>query len=199
MKTTSLICGLLLSTTMPIEKKQSWVVTQCKNGITTYQSTAEESNCPTRSEMIVNAPIRKVTGVIADINNYKNWVPYCKTSKCVDAVSDNEKYCYQLISVPMIKDRDVVFRMTVKKTDETNYTIRITSSPAYLPKSKNALRIEHLLTTYTVTAVSDKQTKIVQENSVALGGSIPDFMLNWANKNQPYETFKALRTEIVSK
>lgn len=198
MKTASVICVLLLSTTMPLEKKQNWVVTKSKEGITTYVSANESSNAPTKSEMIVDAPLNKTISTITNIDNYTKWVPYCKKSYCIEQVSDSVKYCYQLISAPMVKDRDVVSRMTVQKINENCYQIIITSFPNYIAKKNNTIRIEQLNTVYLVKAISKTKTFISQENKVSLGGSIPDFMVSWANKSQPFETFKNLRETIVN-
>lgn len=197
MKASSIICVLLLSKTMPLETKQNWILTKNKEGISTYVSSTEGSNPPTKSEMIVNVSTKKVVNAIVNIESYPKWVPYCKKSYCIEKVSDSVKYCYQLISAPMIKDRDVVSRMTTRKVDDSTYQITFTSFPNYIDKKNGVIRIERLNTIYIIKALENGKTKIIQENSVSLGGEIPEFLINWANKNQPYETFKNLRDNII--
>jgi len=131
------------------------------------------------------------------MDNYYKWVPYCKKSYTLQRVSDTDCYGYQRISAPMVTDRDIAVRLTVRKTDAKNYEVLVTAVPNFIKAESNAIRIQHMIARYRIYAVSNNLTLIEQVNEVNIGGSIPSFLLTWANRNQPEETFKNLRAEIL--
>lgn len=197
MKTTGLICLALISTAAAPTTTSQWKCVKNDDGISAYvSSTATSSVQATKTEMTVNANTKKVVAVIMDMNNYKKWLPYCKESYIIQQVSDTVCYGYQRISAPVVADRDVAIRCTATKIGKDEYEISITAVPNFVKKNSNAVRIQHLLTHYTIKGDAKGRTFVSQTNEVDIGGSVPGFLINWSNKSQPYETFQRLRKTI---
>lgn len=200
MKATGIICMVLLtSAATPTIKENEWTLTKSKDGINAFVGKPVNSAItPTRAEMSVALGPEKVVHVIADLNNYSKWIPYCNKSYTIQRVSDTVSYGYQRISAPMVTDRDVAVRLCIHKISDKNYEVVITAVPNFVKPESNAIRIQHLFAYYHIYAGADNLTHIEQVNEVDIGGSIPSFLLNWSNRNQPAETFANLRKEILN-
>lgn len=199
MKATGILCMVLFtSAATPRTAKTVWQPTNNKDGINAY--IAKDVNngvIPTRVEMTVSVSPEKAVRVISDVDNYNQWVPYCKKSHIIQRVSDTVSYSYQRISAPMVADRDLAMRMTVRKINSKSYELLLTAVPGFVKNEPNAVRIEHFIAQYKVYADVNNVTHIEQVCEVNIGGSIPTFLLKWANRNQPHETFENLRKQIV--
>jgi hypothetical protein len=199
MKATGIICAVLFTSAIThAAKEDNWTLTKSKDGISSYVGTTGANGItPTRVEMTVPASTEKVVRVIANMDEYDKWVPYCKKSYTIQQVSDTCSYGYQRISAPMVADRDIAVRLTVRKIGNKDYEILVTAVPNFIKSESGAIRIQHMIARYHVYAGANNLTHIEQVNEVDIGGRIPAFMLNWANKNQPQETFLNLRNQIL--
>lgn len=200
MKTTGLICLAIISTAATPVTTSQWKCVKSDDGINAYVTAANQGSIQaTKTEMSVDANAKKVVAVIMDMNNYKAWLPYCKESYTLQQVSDTVCYGYQRISAPVVTDRDVAIRCTATKVGKDEYEISITAVPNFVKAKSNAVRIQHLLTHYTIKGDGKGHAYITQTNEVDIGGSVPNFLINWSNKSQPYETFQRLRKVITEK
>lgn len=199
MKATGIICVVLMTTaTSNNVATTEWSATNNKNGINAYiGKSVNKGVIPTKVEMTVSVSPEKALQVIANVNNYTEWVPYCEKSYTIQRVSDTVSYAYQRISAPMVADRDLAMRMTIRKIGNKNYEVLMTAVPGFVKKEGNAIRIEHFVTRYHVYALTNSTTRIEQICEVNIGGSVPTFLLKWANQNQPHETFENLREQIL--
>lgn len=188
------ICFMLLTSASVTE----WRRTQNLYGIVSYIGTPTSKGItPTKVEMTVSATPEKAVKVITNLNNYKLWLPYCKTSYVIQQVSDTVSYGYLRMSLPIVTDRDVAVRCTVHKTAGNSYEVLVTAVPNLKKEEIDAFRIKHFTSRYTVKADANGKTFIRQITEVDIGGNIPDFLIDWINELQPLETFQKLRKLIT--
>lgn len=199
-KATGILCMVLFtSATTPRITNTEWQPTNNKDGINAWiGKTVNNGVIPTRVEMTVPVSPEKAVRVISDVDNYMQWVPYCKKSYVIQRVSDTVSYSYQRISAPMVTDRDLAMRMTVRKLNNKSYEVLLTAVPNFVKAESNAVRIEHFIARYKVYADANNITHVEQVCEVNIGGSVPTFLLKWANRNQPHETFENLREQIAN-
>ena len=200
MKATAILCVVFLtSATTPELQPNQWTATDNKDGINSYIGpTGTNGTMATKVTMTLPTSPEKAVRIIADVDNYSQWVPYCEKSFTIQKVSDTVCYAYQRISAPLVSDRDLAMRLTVRKIANKEYEILLTAVPNFVKAENNAIRIEHFIARYHVYAISKDSTCIEQVCEVNIGGSIPSFLLRWANHNQPHETFQKLRTQILN-
>lgn len=200
MKATAILCVVFLtSATTADVKPTQWTSTKSKDGINAYVGrTADNGITPTKVDMTVSVSPEKALKVITNLDNYYKWVPYCKKSYTIQRVSDTVCYGYQRISAPMVTDRDLAVRLTIRKISNKNYEVLITAVPNFVKHESNTVRIEHFIARYNVYTGADNLTHVEQETEVDIGGSIPSFLINWTNSKQPHETFQSLRNEILN-
>jgi hypothetical protein len=198
-KLTGLIC-LTLFTTVAAQASTTtqWECTKNADGIMSFVGSNKINGiAPTKVEMTVAATPEKVLGVIADFSRYDEWLPHCEKSYFLQRISDTISYGYIRLSPPLVTDRDAALRCTILKTSEKNYEVLVTAVPNFIHEEKNALRIQHMVCRYNLRVEPNGKTFISQTNEVNIGGSIPNFLINWSNNSQPFETFQRLRKLIV--
>ena len=195
-----IICFVFLTSSFRIDNRSdSWTLLKSKDNISSYSGEAGKNGItPTRVDMIVHAAPERVVRVISDMDKYKLWVPYCKTSFFVQKPSDTLCYGYQRMSAPLIKDRDVALRCSVVKTGDERYEVLIEAVPELVKTEEHAVRIKYLITRYKIYRDPSGATHVDQVNEVDIGGSIPTFLVNWLSRSQPYETCESLRKVIDS-
>lgn len=195
--------GLLLIAFIPfilVNSGKKWTETKNKNEITTYIGTANETGLrPTLSVMHIAQSPNETLKAILDFDSYHHWVPYCENSHTVEHVSDSLYYFYQLLDMPIIKNRDIIVRVEIITKGHEEYQIRMTSSPDYIERDPDAIRIGLFKADYSILKNEGTGKTVVQmENEVDPGGYIPTFALNWASRSQPHETFSNLKEHIAN-
>lgn len=187
----------LMSVLLSVSADIKWEMTKDDGIITTYIGDNSGTGLrPTRSTMLVNQPIEKAFGTIMNINRYPAWVPYCGEARILEQ-SDSTMLFYQVLDMPMVKNRDIVIKAVIKEIDN-GLQISMTSAPEMAKEDPDAIRITDFSAVYTLTnQESDTSTRIELTNRVNPGGYIPTFATNWASRTQPYQTFNNLKRELT--
>lgn len=177
-----------------------WTETKNKNDIVTYIGTANETGLkPTLSVMNVSQTPDETLTAILDFDSYHHWVPYCENSHTVEKVADSLYYFYQLLDMPVIKNRDIIIKVEISKKDIEGYLIKMTSVPDYIELDPDAIRIGLFKASYSIAVNKGSgKTVVSMENEVDPGGYIPTFALNWASRTQPHQTFSNLKEHIAN-
>jgi len=190
---------MCLSVSLPLPKDH-WEVTKDKDGIVTYIGLPDGKGLrPTRSVMSVDRPVAEVVKSILDFGSYPNWVPYCSNSSTIDHFADTLIYFYQVLDMPLIKNRDIVIKVAVHENEEGTIGIRMDSAPTHIESKPSALRISKFWGEYSIQTDKVSGLTVVElVNQVDPGGFIPTFAINWASRSQPHETFSNLREQILA-
>ncbi|MDP6908602.1 MAG: START domain-containing protein [Flavobacteriales bacterium] len=196
MKLSILIYSAILSiATIGSKDGEKWVRTTDRDGIVTYIGQKNAAGYkPTRATMTVAIPPEKIIEVLTDVDEYTNWVPECDVAKHIDKGSENTLYCYQVFSVPLIKDRNLVSQVSVTE-DKGIYYLRITSKPERVKAYDESVRIQHFMAEYTITPLENGKTKLDMWSELNMDG-IPAFLVNWVNESKPYDAFDRLRKQL---
>jgi len=174
---------------------EEWVETTQRNGIVTYIGRKNESGYkPTRAIMSVKASPEKVIEVLTNVTDYTTWVPQCDYAKELSNRSNVSIYYYQVFSVPLIKDRDLVSLVSISK-EKGHYKILISSVPNHIGHYEEKVRLQHFEAEYTITPLENGYTKLDLKCELNMDG-IPAFLVNWGNESKPYVAFQQLREQI---
>ena len=110
----------------------NWKLTKEKNNITTFIGPGNETGLkPTRSVMNVPLTTEETLSAILDFDRYKDWVPYCEESKLVDNQGDTLYHFFQMLDMPLIKNRDMYIRVEVNRFSKNEVGIRMIGAPTY--------------------------------------------------------------------
>lgn len=151
--------------------------------------------------MTVPASLAKVASVLDDTPRKGEWVCNLLEAKNVRMISPTERIEYNRTSAPWpVSNRDFVFRADVKvdkATKTLTILIKSVADPAMPVDEDKAVRGELLDSSYTLTQLEDNKTRIVVEIQVDPKGSVPKWVVNWAQKGWPRKTLDGIRTQCA--
>ncbi len=145
--------------------------------------------------MSVKRSVEQVYATILDIEKYPSWVPYCADASVLER-SDSTIYFYQLLDMPLVKNRDIIIKAEIMELDN-GLQVTMVAAPDKIKKDPDAIRITDFSAVYSITSKDSHSTLVELTNRVDPGGYIPNFAINWASRSQPYETFSNLKREIT--
>lgn len=202
-KPTHLLLMLLLLTSFSTNWLQvdDWLLEREKKGIKVFTKKSRWGRLrDSKAEMLLpSAKIDELVKFICDFDNYPNWVPRCREAKVVARISDTEFIAYMVFHSPWpVADRDCVVRVKVDRNVATGVVIiNETSEPRYVNRRSNVVRIEQMLSVWTITP-QDGGLMVTNQNSTNPGGSIPDWLTNTQSVDNPYDIFTTIQNAIPS-
>jgi len=154
-----------------------------------------------RGEGKIKAPLGKLLYVIEDSVHWKEWIENFDSGRVLERKSPFHKVFYQSFDSPFpVKDRDIVYEArTTRETDGNKVIIAMRS--VFHPKAPKTVgvRVDLKYTRYEITPLSDGHLQVVLETSSDPGGSLPGFLVNWAQRDYPLKLFKGLRRQVEKK
>ena len=148
--------------------------------------------------MLINAGMEKVKSVLDDVANRKDWVPYLVESRVLKKYSDNEKLEYSLFDAPSpASDRDFVYYRQLLHKDATKivFTMNVRESEL-MPEQDGVVRADLIESKYTLTALSNKQTKVELIFHADPKGLIPDWIVNIVQRVLPFRMLRNLKMVV---
>lgn len=154
-----------------------------------------------RGRGTVKASVKHLIAIIRDQERKTEWMANCVGNHAIQYVSKSKMVIYNRTGspAPFVDDRDVVLESDAtfdlaKRSVEI--TFRETTHPKMppvedvvrMPKTRGFWRLEYKDTDLTMV------TYQVQADP---GGSIPQWVVNWASKGLPRKTIEGLRTQAA--
>lgn len=122
----------------------------------------DKKNRQMRSEMVVDAPLSSIVGVIKDDNKAKIWVSRVKEFYHFDMIDYYNWYTYTEFSLPWpLVNQDLVIKNQLIQ-DPKSLVIEIDMKciPDYLPEKKNTKRFLHFQGIWRLIPLPGRKTKI---------------------------------------
>ena len=174
---------------------EGWVYERDKKGIKIFTRKSKWGKLrDCKATMEVATTPDQMLKVLTDFNNYKTWMPRCRKSGVVARLNDNEFIVHMVFNGTWpVKDRDCVVRIRIDKNSKTGIiTITETSEPKYIREEADVVRIQQLVSIWTLVP-KDGGTEVTNEYSSNPGGNIPDWLVNTQSVDNPYSTFENLQ------
>lgn len=165
--------------------QNDWVKESEENGIKAYSRLKEGKDYyEFRTVFTAKTTIYEAKKLITKIDNLKTWLPSTLESKLLDKVSDTEFYGYTVTDAPWpASNRDLVFKMTVKRHSSKSYTITLKGEPDYYPKQSDKVRVYEYLAVWKIDLKKDNLIEVDYTASFNPGSTYP----NWLIKNSMVE------------
>jgi hypothetical protein len=148
-----------------------------------------------------DATPEEVFRVVTDVENHPKFMPFTKESKIVQRLNANEVVAYQLISPPMVSQRD--YDLHIKLTPPTPGTDGIYRSewnalPDFEPPRAGIVRVPVAEGSWLFEPLDGgKRTRITYTSVTNIGGSIPSWIANMSNQQLIPNIFQAVRKRVV--
>lgn len=175
-----------------------------KDGIKLFVFNQKKSDFRSfRAVTHINASLDSILAVMLDNKSCVFWIDACKESILLKKVSFNERYHYQMISVPFpFTNRDFIFHSIMKNNHKNkSVTISMSSNENFclVNKSKKCKKINEARLVRVNKSIASfklesdyKGTKITWMQYTDPAGNLPSWLINNMIKNVPYYTFKNL-------
>lgn len=185
----------LLSTALAVPS--GWKKVGTEDGITVYEKEVGEM-VAFRGEGQVTAPIGKLLYVIEDSVHWEEWIENFEKGHLVEKKTDFHKIFYQAFDSPFpASDRDIVYEARTRrdaKTGKVYVDMRSVQHPR-APKTVG-VRVNLKYTRYEITPLKGGRLHVVLETLSNPGGSLPDFLVNWAQRDYPVKLFQGIRRQV---
>ena len=139
-----------------------------------------------RSTIVVNAPIEVVGAVLRDVEGLKRPGTSCMEARFIEKKDRNHYTLYVAYDFPWpLSNRDSVVRVENRYVVDKGRVIADLRGvrDRRVPPRKGFVRITKLRSQFVVEYISRHKTGVVYTSRVDPGGSIPDFLINRANKS----------------
>jgi len=194
-KTTTIIAALLLLSQLTFAQT-NWKQVKSKDGITVFQ---EESNQQkykaSKVELTINLSPENIINCITNFDNYSKWTSSCSQSKLIKKIDSNNWIYYSVFSAPLIQDRELYAKATLKTIDNKTYKIHIEACSNSYKANNKYVSITNFYCDYTITEISKNKSTVTIMTSLDLAGSLPVNMVNKFSANSLFTTFYNFRNQ----
>ncbi|MEX1192023.1 MAG: START domain-containing protein [Brumimicrobium sp.] len=168
-----------------VSSQSEWIEEESKEDIKAYSRIKEGKDYyEFRTVFEVNTSLITARKLISNISHFKNWLPSTLESKVLKVVSDSVLYAYTVTEAPWpASKRDLVFKVTKRKTGNNTYSIIMEGKPDFHPLQKDMIRVQEYNAIWKITKLNANLVKIDYSASFNPGSTYP----NWIIKNSLVE------------
>ena len=174
-----------------------WSKVDTEDGVTVYEKEVGDF-LAFRGEGHVTAPIGKLLYVIEDATHWKDWIENLDKGRILERKSPFHKVFYQSFDSPFpAKDRDIVYEAKTRR-DAVTGKVFVEMRSVKHPKAPKTVgvRVNLTYTRYEITPLPGGRLYVVLETLSDPGGSLPNFLVNWAQRDYPVKLFQGLRKQV---
>jgi hypothetical protein len=197
---------ILILSSICAHADDNWILIKDSEGIKVFNKDIAGSEIKEfKAIATIDAPIGVIFEVMCDVPAGALWMDNCieaKTVKNIDkfVISNNKFYnkdlLYNAIGVPFpVSNRDFIVETEMKGDLKTGlFTIDVRAvSDSGVPMRRGYVRITELTGSWLFQSIDRNHTRVVYQIKQNPGGNLPSSLVNYTNKNMPYNTISGLR------
>jgi hypothetical protein len=173
-----------------------WKTVEDEDALIKVRARSDISGKEIWAEKDVEANANDVQTALMDAASFRLWMPYVKESRVVSTNEDGSRVAYAKLDFPMVDDRDYVIAVVdesrLTEDGQGEYVQRWKVVDAGVPERKGVVRLKHNEGSWQVTSKGENKTHIVYKFSVNPGGSIPDWLASFGQKDGVMDTLAAV-------
>ncbi len=181
------------------QQDDGWEFKKNKGGIKIYTRECKGTNIKElKFTVTINATMNQAVALLADVNNYSDWVYGCDHSSTLEEISNKKSYCYYKVDFPWpMTDRDLVVYSEIKQDPITKIVTSDTNSRAdYMEKAAGYIRMQKHFNKWIFTPISSNQIVVTYLLKSDPGGSIPSWAINMAIDQGPVKSMKGFMRNL---
>ena len=188
----------------------SWELRKDDDGVKVFTREVNGSDyLAYRGETVVEGNVPALVSILYDTENAPSWVQDCTLGFTLEEISFNENYVFELYGLPFpLSDRMLIIHSTLKWNDKH---ARITSVEANdfckARKDERCRRVQEVDAVvvtrsrgyYDLQYIDENRTKVVWQQHVESGGSLPTWLVNSSVIDIPFNSLQKLRLLVKDK
>ena len=204
---TATLCVLLAAASLSVQAIAAeapgteWELKRDKDGIQVFtRAVPGSSHQAVRAEMVIDASLNSVVGLIRDTSSCPEWAELCKEASEHKVVSELELYVYSYNDIPWpVKDRDALTHVLWARNAETGVvTMNAKATQGILPETSKAVRIVEAVTNWTLTPRADGKLAVVSYAHINPNGPTPAWVTNLLLVETPFKTLQGMRRVVAT-
>ena len=178
--------------------ESGWNVVYESEGITVYQRvTADAALKEFKARGVLDIPAAHLASVMKDRSKYTEFFPYLVENRPI--VKDGHHYSYERIKAPLIAERDYTVEHVDEELDDGGLRIRFRDANDIGPPPVDGnVRVQTVKGMWEILHVDGGRAQVTYHVYTDPGGSIPNFIINAANKKGVFKAVTALRDRAQS-
>ena len=184
-----------------------WQLAKEKNAVTVYTRAIEGSSfLEFKGETVVEGSVDALVALLYDTANAPAWIHDCSFGMTLKEVSFEENYVFQIYDLPFpVSNRQLILHSKLTYTEEgarletkeVNTFCKDKQLRRCQKVNENTLiQIKRSRGHYIFIRLDDKRTKVVWQQHIEPGGSVPDWLVNALVVDIPYHSLLRLQ-ELV--
>lgn len=137
-----------------------------------------------------------------DIEAFPRWLHLISEASLIQERSMLDRDLRFLIKMPWpVSDREVLLKATldhVTREDNESVTAYLRGTPDLLPLNDDYVRVPEINGIFSFHRLSPGKVKVTYQISIALGGYLPNWLVNLTTRDIPYFTLEKLRRIVVT-
>ncbi|MFP6899944.1 MAG: START domain-containing protein [Opitutales bacterium] len=193
----AILAWLLLGSWLMHAAPVGWSKVDTEDGVTVYEKEVGDF-LAFRGEGQITAPIGKLLYVIEDPAHWKDWIENLDSGRVLEIKTPFHKVFYQVFDSPFpVTDRDIVYEAKTRR-DAATGKVYVEMRSVLHPKAPKTVgvRVNLKYTRYEITPLANGKLHVVLETLSDPGGSLPNFLVNWAQRDYPVKLFQGLRKQV---
>ena len=186
-----------------------WELAKERDGIAVYTRKVEGSPfLAFKGETVVEGSVDALVAILYDIPAAPSWLHQCRFAMTLEEVRFEENYVFHIYDLPFpVSNRQLILHSTLSSTgrgvrlDMHEANTLCDERPNDRCKKVEAsdlIRIKRSRGYYLFTPLDEKRTKVIWQQHIEPGGSIPGWLANVLVVDVPYISLSNLR-ELVKK
>ncbi len=196
----ALFVSLLVCVALTAQAEASpWKVIQREHGVTVETQEHPGRDLPTlRGRGIIQGEISHVLAVIMDAEHATEWAEGADECKLLKTINPRDHIIYTRTDTPWpVSDRDIVMRRTVEILKPgQEFRVRMICAPKEKPVIEGVVRVVDCDSHFYLRRESDSTTFMEYQVNLDPGGSLPEFLVKWASRKVPMNTFVSLEKHV---
>ncbi|HED15294.1 MAG TPA: hypothetical protein ENI64_00520 [Gammaproteobacteria bacterium] len=188
---------------------QPWQLEKDEQGIQIYLRAVPDSSIKEfKGEIRIKARIGSLLAVMNDTDACPQWVYNCAEPVLLEKISFTERYNFQISMMPLfITNRGLIFHTVLSQDAKSRaITMKMNASPDYCNtkqtetcqyiKKIKLIPITRSVGSYQFIPEPGGWTKVIWQQHIEPGGSLPGWLVNSLLLDLPYNTLDSLRTIV---
>ena len=198
-----LILSICLASSKVFSENSSgvWEKIREENNVVVFSQEINGSDIiKVKAEVVIDANMQLIQSTIDDVSYRQRWVPYLAESRILKEYSVTEKLEYSHFSAPWpASDRDFIYRQRLLHKDNKKiiFVLSVVESEL-MPERNGIVRADMMESKYTLTALTDKRTKVELIFYADPKGWLPDWLINKIQQVLPYAMLRNLKIRTES-
>jgi hypothetical protein len=177
--------------------QSNWELQKDKDGIKVYTKSNETSKLKSsKAEMVVDKKADRILEIISDISRYTEWNPKTISAETIKMKNNDDFYYRTVVKAPMVSNRDLVVHVQVKRKSKDYIVVEMIGVPDFIPEEKGLVRMPEYKGVYHLKTQQNGKTQVILEYMANPGGKLPDWLVNTAAVDVPFEIFTNLRSML---